>query len=924
MRAWTIGLLLVCSLASATARAQVVLAPASDGHLGAWLLAGPSAAADVESAGANAAPVLNGTVGSRGLRYKLVAVADGAIDVAKELGVGKQAGPYAWAGATLDLSEPLDGWLLVSADGGVKATVAGRTLLDRDVARLRDSSWDVVPLKLDKGRHPLLLRLHHTGEHWAFAVRILDKKELLVPRGLSLSLEGTSAADATRLAGSMLSVSLETGIDVMKSNPLAAGRYQPRVHVEYRRGRPRGVPGDLTATLNGLEGGARVARLGRIAVTERGVHAFEAELHPIAPEAIAAGPARRHELVLQIGPTRIQRALILKRDAPKLVRAARSYSQGLLPKSAAAPSVLKPTLEWRARRLARIGAGRRASVASVERAASALEALLKQIDIGDSPMFVPGVAALARESELDGRPQRVLVHVPRSYQPGATERYPLVVLLHGYNGSPRSVMRAFLDTDSTAPHPAVNGFIVAPHAHGNTFYRGPGEREVMQALDWMLKDYRIDRERVSISGVSMGGTGTAHLALRYADRFAAAAPLCGYQSFFVRRDIKNRPLRTWEQDQMHHWSPASWAENGRFVPLHVAHGTKDFPLENSKVLIESYRKLGYSLVEEWPDIGHSVWEVSYKGARLWPWLSQKRKDPEPARVTLKTDSLRYGRQHWIAITELERPGGMGSVDAHAAARDRIAITTRGVRGIKLERPLRHVHKDAPLSIDVGGTALTFAPTETVELVRAGDSWQKGSPKPPGAKRAHLEGAIRDVYLERLAFVWGATDPATARANRELAEWLARLRYGADVHYPVLPDTETDAALEKERSLVLVGSARDHRLIRELEPKLPVRVTADGLTFGGQTFRGEDVGAIFIRPNPRQPERYVLVVTAPRAPGIWRALSLPALLPDFMLFDSGLAPAAGQQVLGSARVLAAGFFERDWSVPKEFRDAPRGP
>jgi hypothetical protein len=52
------------------------------------------------------------------------------------------------------------------------------------------------------------------------------------------------------------------------------------------------------------------------------------------------------------------------------------------------------------------------------------------------------------------------------------------------------------------------------------------------------------------------------------------------------------------------------------------------------------------------------------------------------------------------------------------------------------------------------------------------------------------------------------------------------------------------------------------------------------------------------------------VEAPRAPGIWGA-SLAALLPDFVVFDAGLTPAAGQQVLGAARVLAAGFFERDW-------------
>jgi hypothetical protein len=61
------------------------------------------------------------------------------------------------------------------------------------------------------------------------------------------------------------------------------------------------------------------------------------------------------------------------------------------------------------------------------------------------------------------------------------------------------------------------------------------------------------------------------------------------------------------------------------------------------------------------------------------------------------------------------------------------------------------------------------------------------------------------------------------------------------------------------------------------------------------------------------------VTATGARGMWRALSLPQLLPDFMVFDAGLAPAAGQQVLGAATVLAAGFFDNDWALPKDLRD-----
>ena len=56
----------------------------------------------------------------------------------------------------------------------------------------------------------------------------------------------------------------------------------------------------------------------------------------------------------------------------------------------------------------------------------------------------------------------------------------------------------------------------------------------------------IDRDRVTITGPSMGGIGAASVPLRHPDRFAAAAPLCGYHSYFVRRDVSGRPIRPWE------------------------------------------------------------------------------------------------------------------------------------------------------------------------------------------------------------------------------------------------------------------------------------------------------------------------------------------------------------------------------------------
>ena len=54
-------------------------------------------------------------------------------------------------------------------------------------------------------------------------------------------------------------------------------------------------------------------------------------------------------------------------------------------------------------------------------------------------------------------------------------------------------------------------------------------------------------------------------------------------------------------------------------------------------------------------------------------------------------------------------------------------------------------------------------------------------------------------------------------------------------------------------------------------------------------------------------------------GTWRSLSLPDLLPDFVVYDSAVAPARGQIILGAGSVRAAGFFTRDWGMPTSVHD-----
>src|ERR1019366_8930271 len=122
---------------------------------------------------------------------------------------------------------------------------------------------------------------------------------------------------------------------------------------------------------------------------------------------------------------------------------------------------------------------------------------------------------------------------------------------------------------------------------------------------WTSATYPIDRTRVTITGPSMGGIGTAACALHHPDRFAAAEPLCGYHSYFVRSDIGARAMRPWERFVAEERSNVFWAENGMYLPLYIVHGTKDLPEENSGVLIDRYTELNYDVTHEHPELGHN-------------------------------------------------------------------------------------------------------------------------------------------------------------------------------------------------------------------------------------------------------------------------------------------------------------------------------
>ena len=913
---------LVRGVHEVTPATGVRLALSPDGHFGAWLVAG--AFERGTSPGAEAlSPRLGALAGEA--RWTLASASNGPIDLVAALDA-HGSDLIAFASGVLHVEHA--GWhvLLLGADDGAAVIVDGKQAFARDDARPQRDDDDLVPLLLSKGDHTITLVLHQRAGAWSFRARLLDGA-LEPPRGAWWLLPGTTGVDARALAARMSSVSLDRGI--------APDGYRPALTVRFPEGAPIGVELDVHARLGraGIAGDPLFnVDAGQVATGERGVRELSVMLPRVGGDEVEDGDWSLHVEVagrgldLPMHPRRAVREAVARAD--RAIKEARSQEVEWL-----APGSLESVEHLRERLAGFVMRGDGDVSAQIDDARE-LDDLASALEAKRDPYAGrTGAMRRAYRSPADGKLSEFALYVPPDFDPG--RRYPLIVALHGMNGRPMEMLMWLFGHDDPARdgfwedrHPRkalepLEAIVVAPDGHFNAMYRDLGEEDVMRVVDWATASYPINEARVTVTGPSMGGIGAAACALHHPDRFAAAEPLCGYQSFFVRGDMPG--MRPWEHFLAEVRSNVLWAENGQYLPLYIVHGTKDLPEENSGVLIDRYEELHYDVKHEHPELGHNVWQTTYEDLKGAKWLLDHRRPSHPRAVRFKTARTRWADDAWLHVRELSSSLAWGEVSARVDRDNFVHVATHGVTALALDRDPTLIDDAAPVAVTIDQSRIVFQAGEPIEVHKERAGWKAGAAAHEGAyKHAAMTGPIPDVFHEPLLFVWGAADPTQARANEEVARAWARVRSGVRVDYPVLSDTEFFArgeAIANDHALFLVGNAKSNRVVRELEPDLPIRIEGDGIVVGNKRVEPEDgpadhsqLGAAFIHPNPRRPDRYVVVVEGIGPLGTWRSLSLPEMLPDYVVFDRGVAPARGMLILGGASVRAAGHFGNDWLVP----------
>lgn len=208
---------------------------------------------------------------------------------------------------------------------------------------------------------------------------------------------------------------------------------------------------------------------------------------------------------------------------------------------------------------------------------------------------------------------------PRDFDPSQT--YPLVVFLHGSGGRGPANIQNLTDADVPAQlaRDSVAGshraFYLVPQCPGpNTWGKGsfmetrsnprPSKQDVLlELVDEVLATNAIDKDRLYVTGLSMGGFGTFSSVASRPDFWAAAAPICGG------------------------WTPQD-AEKFTGTPMWLFHGDQDraVDVQLSRDMDKAIRAAGGDVrYTEYPGVGHNSWLNAYWEDELWTWMFAQRR-----------------------------------------------------------------------------------------------------------------------------------------------------------------------------------------------------------------------------------------------------------------------------------------------------------
>ncbi|MCL2623583.1 MAG: prolyl oligopeptidase family serine peptidase, partial [Planctomycetaceae bacterium] len=195
-----------------------------------------------------------------------------------------------------------------------------------------------------------------------------------------------------------------------------------------------------------------------------------------------------------------------------------------------------------------------------------------------------------------------LLFLPKAYDADAEKEWPLLLFLHGagergddvhlvaVHGPPKRIAKE-PEFAETCPF-----IVVSPQCRTDRYW-SPAQLNLL--LDAIEKQCKVDKRRIYVTGLSMGGFGTWMMTADRPDRFAAVAPICGGYDPEQAKPFVNVPL---------------WAFHGEIDAV--------VPVKLTRDMVKAIEDAGGQKVKItlYPGVNHDSWTQTYENTELYDWF----------------------------------------------------------------------------------------------------------------------------------------------------------------------------------------------------------------------------------------------------------------------------------------------------------------
>ena len=511
----------------------------------------------------------------------------------------------------------------------------------------------------------------------------------------------------------------------------------------------------------------------------------------------------------------------------------------------------------------------------------------------------PGqMTTLYQRSVTDGSVQPYAVRLPRDFSPDG--KYPLVVQLHGTNfhetlSGSRTQYQGMGGPQWIEPDLPV----IYAHCFGraNTFYRGMGEVDILEAIDEVKRRFPVDPDRVYLQGHSMGGCGTYTIGLHYPDRFGGLMPQDAAMGPRIKGPGTGGPTPEWMQPQVKIHSPESLYPNARNLDVFFKNAGAGIQGDSTEFTDGIVAQGGFSTMESFPGMPHSFGD-RYAYANFVTELIQHPVQRHPAEVKFYTNTLHYNRAYWVTIDRLTRHNADALVVATCDEKSGVTVKTANIDTLTLRLEDSPAPKQGTLTAD-GATVVSGPLPPVAHLSKTDGSWTIGEWKGgPLVKRHGLQGPIDDAFNSRFLAVYGEGDRDLAIAELDAVRNPPSV---LDIHgdFPMKAAVKVTPQDVESSNLILFGTPESNAVLRRIAPSLPPALMQAG---------ADGSRCVFIYPNPENPERCVVVwpvkFLSVSSEALERNWIMPiCLLPDYVRVKDGAA-------------ISAGHFDSDWNLNQD--------